>query len=93
MNSGNILVSDLTSMNSELAHIVLNSCSHCKVQGVRIQADGDSPNTDGIHVQDSVGVTIVNTNIKTGDDCISIGPGTKSLFVEGVSCGPGHGIR
>lgn len=92
-NSRNILVSDLTSVNSELAHLVLDECTNCKVQGVRIQAAANSPNTDGIHVQGSTGVTILNTNIKTGDDCVSIGPGTMGLVVDRVSCGPGHGIR
>ncbi|TYH89753.1 hypothetical protein ES332_A13G004400v1 [Gossypium tomentosum] len=58
----------------------------------RIIAAGDSPNTDGIHVQLSKNVNIIKCSIKTGDDCISIGPGTKNLWVEQVTCGPGHGI-
>ncbi|RLM92225.1 polygalacturonase, partial [Panicum miliaceum] len=28
----------------------------------------------------------------TGDDCVSVGPGTANLRVEHVRCGPGHGI-
>ncbi|GAB4858927.1 hypothetical protein Ancab_010400 [Ancistrocladus abbreviatus] len=51
-----------------------------------------SPNTDGIHVQLSTGVTIYKANIATGDDCISIGAGTSNLWIENISCGPGHGI-
>ncbi|KAK6161573.1 hypothetical protein DH2020_004954 [Rehmannia glutinosa] len=26
------------------------------------------------------------------DDCVSIGPGTSNLWIENLSCGPGHGI-
>ncbi|PPD74236.1 hypothetical protein GOBAR_DD28853 [Gossypium barbadense] len=73
-------------------HIVINGCENVHVQGVRIIAAGDSPNTDGIHVQLSKNVNIIKCSIKTGDDCISIGPGTKNLWVEQVTCGPGHGI-
>lgn len=87
------MISGLSSVNSELYHIVINGCEAVKVQGVRINAPGNSPNTDGIHVQMSNDVTISSTGIRTGDDCISIGPGTSGLWIEGVSCGPGHGIR
>ncbi|KAJ0972226.1 hypothetical protein J5N97_020185 [Dioscorea zingiberensis] len=91
-NSKNIMISGLTSMNSELYHIVINGCEGVQVQGVKISAPGNSPNTDGIHVQMSTDVTITGTGIKTGDDCVSIGPGTTNLWIERVTCGPGHGI-
>lgn len=92
-DSKNVLISGLTSINSELYHIVIDGCQAVTVQGVRITAPGNSPNTDGIHVQSSADVTITGTGIKTGDDCISIGPGTTNLWIEKVTCGPGHGIR
>ncbi|TKY58964.1 Polygalacturonase protein [Spatholobus suberectus] len=91
-NSNNIAIGGLTSMNSQLFHIVFNGCQNVKVQGVKVMADGNSPNTDGIHVQMSSHVTILNSKIRTGDDCISIGPGTSNLWIENIACGPGHGI-
>ncbi|CAI0470468.1 unnamed protein product [Linum tenue] len=91
-NSKNIQINGVASLNSQLFHIVINGCQNVKVQGVRVTAAGDSPNTDGIHVQESNGMTILNSRIGTGDDCISIGPGATNLWIEGVSCGPGHGI-
>ncbi|XP_044465438.1 polygalacturonase-like [Mangifera indica] len=92
MNSNNIVINGLTSQNSQLYHIVFNGCNNVKMQGVRISASGTSPNTDGIHVQLSTDVSIYNTRIATGDDCVSIGPGTMNLWIENVQCGPGHGI-
>ncbi|WOL17885.1 polygalacturonase-like [Canna indica] len=91
-NSKNVVISGLTSLNSELYHIVIDDCEGVTVQGVKITAPGNSPNTDGIHVQQSSHVTITSVGIKTGDDCISIGPGTTNLWIEQVNCGPGHGI-
>ncbi|PNY02007.1 polygalacturonase-like protein [Trifolium pratense] len=37
---------------------------------------------------------ILNTNIGTGDDCVSVGDGTKNLTVQNVNCGPeDNGVR
>ncbi|KAK8493071.1 hypothetical protein V6N11_005410 [Hibiscus sabdariffa] len=91
-NSKNIRVHRLVSVNSQMFHMVINGCENVHVQGVKIMAAGNSPNTDGIHVQLSKNVDIIKCSIKTGDDCISIGPGTKNLWIEQVTCGPGHGI-
>ncbi|CAL9119355.1 unnamed protein product [Musa acuminata var. zebrina] len=91
-NSKDITISGLTSTDSELYHIVIDGCDGVTVQNVKITAPGNSPNTDGIHVQGSSHVTITGASIKTGDDCISVGPGTTNLWIEQVACGPGHGI-
>ncbi|KAJ4833628.1 hypothetical protein Tsubulata_001244, partial [Turnera subulata] len=91
-NSKNIVINGVASLNSQLFHIVINGCQNVKVQNVKVSASGNSPNTDGIHVQSSTGVTILNSKIGTGDDCVSIGPGTTNLWIENMACGPGHGI-
>ena len=91
-NSRKISISGLTSVNSKLYHIVIDRCQSVLANEVRISAPANSPNTDGIHVQGSAGVTILGATIGTGDDCVSVGPGTSDLWVERVSCGPGHGI-
>ncbi|KAL3027960.1 hypothetical protein AAZX31_03G086700 [Glycine max] len=91
-NSNNIVINGVTSLNSQMFHIVIDRCNNVKLQGIKVSAAGNSPNTDGIHVQLSSTVTILNSNIATGDDCISIGPGTTNLWIENIACGPGHGI-
>ncbi|KAL5582987.1 hypothetical protein UlMin_015429 [Ulmus minor] len=91
-NSNNIRIIGLVSLNSQMFHIVINGCQDVILHGVRVIAAGNSPNTDGIHVQLSRNVTILNSSIRTGDDCISIGPGTQNLWIESIACGPGHGI-
>ncbi|KAM3750010.1 hypothetical protein ACB098_04G004900 [Castanea mollissima] len=73
-------------------HIVVNGCQNVKMQGVRVNAAGNSLNTDGIRIQLSSSFTILNSKIRTGDDCISIGSDTTNLWIENVACGPEHGI-
>ncbi|KAM6567743.1 hypothetical protein CsatA_026871 [Cannabis sativa] len=90
--SKDIKITGLLSLNSQMFHIVINHCENVEMRGVRIIAHRDSPNTDGIHVQLSKNVVIFNSAIGTGDDCVSIGPGTQNLWIERMACGPGHGI-
>nr|ABY21306.1 pollen allergen Pla o 2 [Platanus orientalis] len=88
----NAVVRDITSMNSKMFHINVLECDNISFQHVTISAPGTSINTDGIHIGLSRGVTITDTNIATGDDCVSIGPGSQNVTVTKVNCGPGHGI-
>ncbi|KAF9612979.1 hypothetical protein IFM89_004782 [Coptis chinensis] len=91
-NCEDVKIEGLTSINSQKFHIVIYDSHNVKMHGVTIRASSDSPNTDGIHVESSTDVTINRADIGTGDDCISIGPGTKNLWMENIICGPGHGI-
>ncbi|KAM0911426.1 hypothetical protein ACQ4PT_013500 [Festuca glaucescens] len=92
VNNQNTVVRDLTSVNSKFFHIALLQSNNIKMLNLRINAPGNSPNTDGIHIERSIGVVIADTSISTGDDCISIGQGNDNIDIARVHCGPGHGM-
>ncbi|KAL9238333.1 hypothetical protein vseg_012767 [Gypsophila vaccaria] len=85
-------VHGITSLNSKFFHIALVHCRDFKGSGLKIYAPGDSPNTDGIHLERSSNVRLYESNIGTGDDCISVGPGNSQITIANITCGPGHGI-
>ncbi|KAK4276404.1 hypothetical protein QN277_019352 [Acacia crassicarpa] len=88
----NSYIRGVTSKDSKNFHVNVLSCNNINFDGFNIIAPEDSPNTDGIHIGRSTGVTVANTNIATGDDCVSLGDGNKNITVVNVHCGPGHGI-
>ena len=88
----NAIVRDITSLDSKNFHMNCIGCKNTTFQNLTITAPAESLNTDGIHIGSSSGVTVVDTNIGTGDDCVSIGFGSQDVNVTGVTCGPGHGI-
>lgn len=88
----NSMVEDITSKDSKMFHIMILSCNDMKIRGLKIIAPEDSPNTDGIHIALSTNVEVTQTQIGTGDDCISIGPTNNGIIITDVECGPGHGI-
>ncbi|CAM8924194.1 unnamed protein product [Rhodiola kirilowii] len=91
-NCANVVVDGLTSVNSQMFHLSLDTCENVTIKNVRITAPGSSPNTDGIHLMMTTGVTITSSSIRTGDDCISIGEGNRNVKIDRIACGPGHGI-
>ncbi|KAI7733785.1 hypothetical protein M8C21_027121 [Ambrosia artemisiifolia] len=88
----NSLITGITSKDSKNFHSNVMSCTNVTFDNIQIVAPAESPNTDGIHLGWSKHITIKNSVIRTGDDCISIGDGCENLHIEGVKCGPGHGI-
>ncbi|XP_024979108.1 exopolygalacturonase-like [Cynara cardunculus var. scolymus] len=82
----------ITSRNSKQVHIQVINCDNTVIEKAIIDAPAESLNTDGIHIGRTNGFKIVGTTIKTGDDCISIGDGSKNIHVEKTTCGPGHGF-
>ncbi|KAM7277527.1 hypothetical protein ACFE04_004661 [Oxalis oulophora] len=90
--SSNLKVERLKMKNSPQFHIRFDSCQHVKVDMLTIKSPADSPNTDGIHIENSNNVQIHNLLISNGDDCISIGAGSHDLEIKNITCGPSHGI-
>ena len=88
----NGIVSDVTSKDSKNFHVNVLGCKNLTFQHFTINAPETSINTDGIHIGRSLGINVLNTNIATGDDCISLGDGSKQVTITNVTCGPGHGI-
>ncbi|XP_010936703.1 polygalacturonase At1g48100 [Elaeis guineensis] len=90
--SNNVTVTGITIRNSPQCHLKFDSCDTVEVSDITISSPGDSPNTDGIHLQDSLNVFIHDVDLGCGDDCISIQTGCSSIYMHNINCGPGHGI-
>ncbi|KAL0927345.1 hypothetical protein M5K25_001509 [Dendrobium thyrsiflorum] len=88
----NATIRGITSINNKNVHIQIFASSNINIHSIKLIAPENSPNTDGIHVGESKNINISQSIISTGDDCISIGPGTANLSISEVRCGPGHGI-
>ncbi|ONK81300.1 uncharacterized protein A4U43_C01F27570 [Asparagus officinalis] len=90
--SYNVTVTGITIQNSPQFHLKFDNCQAVQVFNMTVSSPGDSPNTDGIHLQNSVDVSIHHTTLSCGDDCVSIQTGCSNVHVHNVDCGPGHGI-
>lgn len=88
----NSIIQDVTTKDSKNFHINCLACMNVTFIRLTVVAPGDSPNTDGIHVAKSTMVNITDSVIGTGDDCVSMGDGLTQVYIQNVTCGPGHGI-
>uniref|UniRef100_A0A7N0TEJ0 Exopolygalacturonase-like n=1 Tax=Kalanchoe fedtschenkoi TaxID=63787 RepID=A0A7N0TEJ0_KALFE len=88
----NSTIKGVTTKDSKNFHVNVLGCNNFTFQNFKVSAPAESLNTDGIHIGRSTGVNITDSIIETGDDCISIGDGSRNVYIERVSCGPGHGI-
>ncbi|CAJ1975627.1 unnamed protein product [Sphenostylis stenocarpa] len=73
-------------------HFAVDHCRQVLFEHVNINAPSTSPNTDGINVLLSSGITVSHATTGTGDDCISLSYGNTHVWIEHVNCDPGHGI-
>ncbi|XP_059624555.1 polygalacturonase At1g48100-like [Cornus florida] len=90
--SSDVTVTGLTIQNSPQTHLKFDDCTNVQVFSMSVSSPGDSPNTDGIHLQNSKDVVIHDVKLASGDDCVSIQTGCSGIFIHNVNCGPGHGI-
>ncbi|XP_041999796.1 polygalacturonase QRT2-like [Salvia splendens] len=88
----NSIVSNIRFINSAQTHISVQGCNGFLIQNVTIESPGNSPNTDGIHIQSTHHLSINDSKITNGDDCISIGDHSSHLSISNIQCTLGHGI-
>ena len=76
----NILVEDITMINQPAGWSYwIHDCDYVNFDKVKILADAEFPNNDGIHINSSRNVTVSNSVISTGDDCIIVRANNISL--------------
>ena len=76
----NILVEDITMINQPAGWSYwIHDCDYVNFDKVKILADAEFPNNDGIHINSSRNVTVSNSVISTGDDCIIVRANNVSL--------------
>ncbi|XWS40728.1 hypothetical protein CRYUN_Cryun17cG0020300 [Craigia yunnanensis] len=90
--SNGVTVTGITIQNSPQTHLKFDACTSVQVSDFSASSPGNSPNTDGIHLQNSQDVVISSTTLACGDDCVSIQAGCSNVYIHNVKCGPGHGI-
>ncbi|KAF7806934.1 polygalacturonase-like [Senna tora] len=88
----NSIVRDITSKDSKNFHVNVLGCNNMTFVNFKITAPATSLNTDGIHIGRSSDIKVISSSIATGDDCISLGDGSRHINIFNVTCGPGHGI-
>ncbi|XP_047945095.1 polygalacturonase-like [Salvia hispanica] len=88
----NSIIQDITTKDSKNFHSNCISSNNVTFLRYTVSAPHDSPNTDGLHIARNIGVTIMDSVIQTGDDCISMGDQMTDVMIKNVKCGPGHGI-
>ncbi|HXD09297.1 MAG TPA: glycoside hydrolase family 28 protein, partial [Anaerolineales bacterium] len=73
----NLLIEDITAINSPSWTINPVHCQNVNIRGVTIINPADSPNTDGINPDSCRLVRISDCYVSVGDDCITIKSGTE----------------
>ena len=65
--SFNVTVTGITIQNSPQCHLKFDNCMGVSVHDMSVSSPGDSPNTDGIHLQNSKDVLIRSSNLACGN--------------------------
>ncbi|XP_050216086.1 exopolygalacturonase clone GBGE184-like [Mercurialis annua] len=92
LHVSNGIIRQIKSVNPMGFHIGIVLSQNIIARNLHLNAPGDSPNTDGIHISQSNKVKIVRSVIATGDDCVGMIQGSTDITIKKVLCGPGHGI-
>ncbi|KAL0315163.1 UNVERIFIED_CONTAM: Polygalacturonase QRT2 [Sesamum calycinum] len=91
-NCTNLRVSNLKLVNAQQMQVNFQDCNDVEASKLLVVAPAESPNTDGIHITRTTNINVLDSEIRTGDDCVSIVNGSRNVEVRNIVCGPGHGI-
>jgi len=69
-----VSVQGVTLQNGQQFHLTFTRCTGVKASFLRVIAPADSPNTDGVHLNDSSHVQITDNLISTGPFTSQIRP-------------------
>ncbi len=82
----NVLIEDVTMVNQPGGWSYwIHDCDYVTVDRIKIDARVDYPNNDGVHINCSRNVTVSNSCISCGDDCIVVRANSISLK-ENTAC-------
>ncbi|KAF5392805.1 hypothetical protein D9757_000921 [Collybiopsis confluens] len=89
-------VENIRMINSPEWFNLVNECNDVTFNNITINAVSTSKNfisnTDGWDIYRSDSVTIENSVINNGDDCVSFKPNSTNILVSNLQCNGSHGI-
>ncbi|KAJ7771601.1 glycoside hydrolase family 28 protein [Mycena metata] len=92
----NVLVQNINMINSPEWFNLVNEGQNVVFDNIHINAVSTSThgpdNTDGWDIYRSDQVTIKNSHINNGDDCVSFKPNSTNIIVSNLNCNGSHGI-
>ncbi|WWC69721.1 uncharacterized protein I206_103664 [Kwoniella pini CBS 10737] len=96
-NASNVVVDDISVINSPFWHnFVYQSTditySNIQIRSISSNESAEAVNSDGWDIYRSSYVTIKDSNIQNGDDCVSFKPNSTYMTVENLICNGSHGI-
>ncbi|KAG6920040.1 hypothetical protein DXG01_010108 [Tephrocybe rancida] len=91
-----VVVENITMINGPEWHNLINESKNVLYQNITIKAVSTSThpiaNTDGWNIYRSDSVTIKDSVINNGDDCVSFKPNSTNVLVSNLDCHGSHGI-
>jgi polygalacturonase len=94
-SANNFTLYDVDLLNSPFFHVEYKSADGFTAWGVRIFTPDTAKNTDGIDPSAATDVTITNSWIQDGDDCVAIKAGngpSRNITVSNNHCYGTHGL-
>ena len=90
----------LNFVNSPMWNLVIRNCNDVLLDSVKVTAPVESPNTDGVDIVSSKYVTVINSEIYTGDDNVAIKSGvdqgtagpSENIVIKDSLFREGHGV-